>query len=80
MTELTKEQRGELHKLIKAATRASNDYVRATMNLDVFCSEVFGFAPADIDADEIIDSCYGAAGQTDGISVNEFIKAMKSKL
>ncbi|QNH72029.1 hypothetical protein P9VFCI_107 [Rhizobium phage P9VFCI] len=50
------------------------------MNLDVFCSEVFGFAPADIDADEIIDSCYGAAGQTDGISVNEFIKAMKSKL
>ncbi|QGZ14034.1 hypothetical protein PP939_gp205 [Rhizobium phage RL38J1] len=79
MTELTKEQRGELHKLIKAATRSSNNYVRDTTNLDVFCAEVFGFAPADIDADYIIDSCYGAAGQSDGISVNEFIKAMEGK-
>ena len=54
-----------LHKLMKEVNKAGNAYTKAFIELDTFCDMAYGFTPADIEADEILDSVYCLRGMSD---------------
>lgn len=66
----------KLQKLIDAAVKANNACHTAERALNKFCDETWGFAPADVDLDNIIDSVYGGCGGSGGMSADGFISDM----
>lgn len=69
----------ELQTLINKAVKASNAYHKAISALDEYCDRTYGKSPSDIDADEIIDGVYGAAGQASGMKAADFDAIMKGR-
>lgn len=62
----------KLQKLIDACVSAGGPWCKATANLNDYCIEAYGFEPADIDADGIIDAVLGGSGPPNGMTAEEF--------
>lgn len=67
----------KLQRLIDRASRAHSEAYRATAALNDFCESKYGFAPSDIDADQIIDAVLGGCGDPQGMSSEEFDRIMR---
>lgn len=70
----------KLQKLINRAVKANNEAFTAGMNLNDFCASEYGFIPSEYDLDEIIDSCYGGSGLSNGMTANQFDSIMRKML
>lgn len=67
----------KLQSLINKSVRAHNDASMAGSALNDYCEKTYGVSPSDVDADAIIDSCFGGCGQSSGMSAEEFHQIMK---
>lgn len=65
-----------LQEMINDAARANNVYFAAQEMLNNYCIEKWGYAPSDMDADEIIDAIYGGCGTATGMSAKKFREIM----
>lgn len=76
MQKFTATERRKLQRLMDAATKANNAAHIAESALNKYCDDVWGFAPADRDLDEIIDNCFGGAGVSEDMEAERFIEVM----
>lgn len=77
---LTPTQRRRLQNLIDRAVAAQRDYYRAQAALNEWTREHYGCEAGDIDADDIIDGVFGAAGMASGMSADDYDRAMRGLL
>lgn len=71
----TKERR-KLQRLIDRTAKAASAFYWANKALCEFCIEKYGCEPADVDCDKIIDSVQGGAGDSAGLTADDFDAAM----
>jgi hypothetical protein len=73
---MTKAELAKLQRLIDATVAASRAFNKANDALCEYCREHYGFEPADLDVDLIIDGVQGGCGLANGMTATEFDKAM----
>jgi hypothetical protein len=66
-----------LQKMIDECANAFNVYFLAFNKLNEYCEQKYGYTPADVDADLIIDSVFGGAGVCSGMTAKEFREEMR---
>ncbi|EPG2416616.1 hypothetical protein QEK82_001555 [Stenotrophomonas maltophilia] len=73
-------ERRKLQRLINLTTKGANAFYWANKALCEFCIEKYGCEPADVDCDQIIDSVQGGAGDSAGLTADEFDAAMREAM
>jgi hypothetical protein len=76
MTQTPRPPNKKLQALIDRAANAASLDFKATSALNKYCTRVYGYAPSDVDADEIIDSVLGGCGMAPGMSADRFHEVM----
>lgn len=72
--------KAKLQRLIDSATSASNMMHNAHGALNEYCLEIYGATPGDVDADGIVDGCFGGCGLSVGIGADQFDREMRAAI
>jgi hypothetical protein len=76
MTSLSAAERRKLQGMIDRTVRTSTAFHRELTALNEWCVARYGVEPGDIDADQILDGVFGAAGVPGGMTADEFHQIM----
>lgn len=67
----------ELQRLINRSVKAHNAALDAANELNDYCIVRWNITPSDLDADNIIDACFGGCGMSDGMKAADFERTMQ---
>ena len=76
----SEKERRRLQRLINRTAKAASAFYMANKALCEVCIEKYGCEPADVDCDQIIDSVQGGAGDSAGLTADEFDAAMREAM
>ena len=66
-----------MQQALTGLTRSHNRGIKWIRIIEDYSRQEFGTTPGEVDCDKFIDSCDGGCGASDGMSVDEFMEAMR---